>query len=205
MDGCAYAVVDNLLQKGNVGTTVIRHLSLVICSGKKTAGKGTRERGARDLPKRQTAADGRKSGFGNRDSGAGNPPEAGRPGEQAKSKGTWNPPEAGRPGNRKPENTRPEGQGREQETGDGGTKGLSGPREPFSPFEPAACLPAVAAFAVVAGRSRIELSFLIYAIHVTAVNSVAAFYWTNTHSPCSNTSTAFGKDALTGRAGLDWA
>jgi len=34
----ARAAVDNLLRKGNVGTTVIRPLSLVICSGNKQAG-----------------------------------------------------------------------------------------------------------------------------------------------------------------------
>ena len=67
MDGCAYAVVDNLLQKGNVGTTVIRHLSLVICSGKRP-GTGNRERGTGQEETAKTADGSRQPEIGVRDS-----------------------------------------------------------------------------------------------------------------------------------------
>ena len=74
----AYAVVDNLLQKNNDGnrergtgnrkpprggTTVIRPLSLVILQRQPNRRRNG-ERGTRELPKRQTAADGRESGGG---------------------------------------------------------------------------------------------------------------------------------------------
>ena len=81
MHGWAYAVVHNLMQKGNIGnrergtgngdgeSANAERPSLVLCHWSFAAARRPRERGGRgtrELPKRQTAADGRESGFGNR-------------------------------------------------------------------------------------------------------------------------------------------
>jgi len=97
MHGCAYAAVDNLMQKGNIGNRergtgnrdgepanaerpsfVVCHWSLA-AANKQAGERETRDegQGARELPKRQTAADGRESGFGGRE-----PAHAGRPGTE---------------------------------------------------------------------------------------------------------------------------
>jgi hypothetical protein len=49
MDEWECAVVDNLLRKSNVGTTVIRHLSLVTCSGKQIGGGQAKSHGTWNL------------------------------------------------------------------------------------------------------------------------------------------------------------